>query len=193
MVLTHKSNEGYGKSLIDGFNYGINKKYKFIITMDCDKQHQPKDIKKFMRLISTEKWDIVSGSRYLNKLRKTEFKKIPKDRFKINKKITKKINRITKFNLTDSFCGFKAYKVSSLKKLFLTEPGYGMPVQFWIQAYKNRFKIKEIPIKPIYLDYSRNFKYQFKNPKERYKYYLGIIKRELKELENENFGNFTAS
>ena len=36
--------------------------------------------------------------------------------------------------LTDAFCGFKAYRVESLKKLELTETGYAMPLELWVQA-----------------------------------------------------------
>ena len=36
----HKKNAGYGSSLIYGFEFGINKNYPYLITMDCDEQHQ---------------------------------------------------------------------------------------------------------------------------------------------------------
>ncbi len=180
-IINHKQNQGYGKSLIDGFKYAINNSYKYVITMDCDKQHEPSRIKEFVKLIQNKNIDIVSGSRYINFISEMK-KEVPKDRYKINRKITRRINKITKLNLTDSFCGFKAYKVSALKKLNLTEPGYGMPLQLWIQAKKNNLKIKEIPVDLIYLDCTRNFMNQFCTSFQRYKYYLKIIKQEAKNL-----------
>lgn len=178
IIISHSKNQGYGKSLIDGFKYAIENNYKYVITMDCDLQHQPKDIKRFYKEIKNSNYDIISGSRYLN-FKKNENIKIPQDRFKINKKITEKLNKITNYNLTDSFCGFKAYKVSALKKLKLTEAGYGMPVQLWIEAFKNNLTVKELPVKLIYLDFTRNFKNNFKSVFQRYKYYLNVLWKSL--------------
>lgn len=179
ITISHVKNEGYGQSLIDGFQYAIKNQYKYIITMDCDRQHEPYEIKKFINSIIRDEYDIISGSRYLN-FNPDDKSKVPRDHLNINKKITKKINKLTEYNLTDSFCGFKAYKVLSLKKLKLTEPGYGFPLQLWLQAGKKKLKIKEIPVELIYLDYTRNFFNSFKSSSKRYKYYLKIIEREVK-------------
>ncbi|MBN1898019.1 MAG: glycosyltransferase family 2 protein [Spirochaetes bacterium] len=173
-ILSHKVNLGYGQSLINGFHYAIKRNYRYIITMDCDWQHDPDQIMHFAQAIRGH-WDIISGSRYLT-LSPAKKKDVPQDRFTINKKITRKINKITGFHLTDSFCGFKAYKVNILKKLELTEPGYGMPIQLWLEAGKHNLKVREIPVDLIYLDYSRNFHNRFTHAKERYKYYLRILK-----------------
>lgn len=180
IVITHSQNKGYGQSLMDGFQYAIKNQYKYALTMDCDQQHEPYEIINFIQEISHDKYDIVSGSRYLN-INSEQIKTVPQDRFKINKKITEKINKLTKYNLTDSFCGFKAYKVCSLEKLRLTEPGYGFPLQLWLQAHKKKLKIKEIPVKLIYLDYTRNFSNNFISIIQRYRYYLKIIEREVEK------------
>ena len=179
-VIAHLKNMGYGQSLIDGFQYAIKNKYDYIITMDCDQQHEPYEIKRFIKSIKQDKYDIVSGSRYLN-LSPEQENNVPQDRLKINKRITEKSNKLTKYSLTDAFCGFKAYRVRSLEKMKLAEPGYGFPLQLWIHANKSNLKIKEIPVKLIYLDYTRNFKNNFISIIRRYRYYLKIIEREVKE------------
>jgi len=33
--------------------------------MDCDEQHEPERIPDFLKAIRTDKWDIISGSRYM--------------------------------------------------------------------------------------------------------------------------------
>jgi len=179
----HPKNEGYGKTLIDGFNYAINMKYDYIITLDSDEQHQPEEIIKFTKAVEAEEWDIVSGSRYLEK-KKEQLNVAPEDRKKINHRITKYINHLTGYDLTDSFCGFKLYKVSSLKKLNLTETGYGMPLELWMQAWKQQFRIKEVPVDLIYLDKDTNQTSSYRKVFRRYKYYLKIIEKEIKDYEN---------
>lgn len=172
-IIRHHVNLGYGKALIDGFQYAQENGYEVCLTMDCDAQHEPRLIPEFLKEIPD--WDVVSGSRYLAKSEAVP----PKDRFQLNMEITRIINEITGYKLTDSFCGFKAYRVSSLEKLSLSEPGYGLPLQFWIQAAKAGLKIKEIPVPLIYMDYSRTFAGRLRNAAERRKYYLEIIQKEL--------------
>ncbi|MGB9875944.1 MAG: glycosyltransferase family 2 protein [bacterium] len=172
-IIRHHINLGYGKALLDGFHFARENGYEVCITMDCDAQHEPALIPKFREEI--KEWDVVSGSRYLKKPETVP----PQDRYQLNMEITKIINEITGYKLTDSFCGFKAYFVPSLCKLNLTEAGYGLPVQFWIQAKRAGLRIKEIPVPLIYMDYSRTFPGKLKDSGERRKYYLEIIKKEL--------------
>jgi dolichol-phosphate mannosyltransferase len=75
--------------------------------MDCDGQHIPDEVQVFLTQISN--YDIVSGSRYLIQTNKLD-PQIPPDRYAINMEITQILNETARLNLTDSFCGFKAYK-----------------------------------------------------------------------------------
>lgn len=174
-IIRHLKTMGYGKSVIDIFNYAIKNKYLYLIKLDADLQHEPHYIPDFLKEIPNS--DIVSGSRYMSS--SAVVNPPPKSRQNINKKITRILNKITQFNLTDSFCGFKAYKVKSLKKLKLSEKGYGFPLQFWIQTKKNNLKIKEIPISLIYIKDRKDFQGELRNPAKRLKYYLNVIKNEL--------------
>lgn len=174
-TITHKENMGYGCTIIDAFKYGTSNGYDSIITMDCDGQHTPEEIRLFLSEIPH--YDIVSGSRFLNHFQK---EKIPSDRYATNMEITKLLNEKTGLHLTDSFCGFKAYKVDALRRMELTENGYGMPLQLWIQAWKLGLRVKEIPVDLIYNNLTRNFGGELDIPEKRLKYYKDIIGRELK-------------
>ena len=182
-LIEHSENEGYGKTLIDGFNFSVAKGYEYVITIDSDKQHQPEEIRNFTDIIGTGDWDVISGSRYL-KYNEDKLAEAPKDRRKVNQRITQKINKLTGYNLTDSFCGFKLYKVSSLKKLNLKEHGYGMPLELWIQAWKQGFRIREVPVALIYLDKETDQTSTHRNVFKRYRYYLKIIEKEIKNYED---------
>ena len=56
--------------------------------------------------------------------------------------ITDELNDRLGLNLTDAFCGFKAYRVSALSRLTITETGYAMPLQLWVQAAHHGLKIR---------------------------------------------------
>ena len=181
-IIRHTTNKGYGKTLIDGFNYASEMDYKYLITIDSDKQHQPMEINKFIRAVEQYDSDIISGSRYLNISRK-ELKKAPEDRIRVNRKVTNIINNLTGFQLTDSFCGFKLYKVEALGKLKLNEMGYGLPLQLWIQAWKKGLTVTEIPVELIYFDHTHQQTSSWKNMFRRYRYYLQIIQKEMEDYE----------
>ncbi len=177
-VIRHEKNEGYGKSLMDGFDFVKTHDYPICVTMDADEQHEPGYIPCFLEKL--DKWDIVSGSRYLNPLLSSDHP--PQDRLEVNRVITEKLRPLTGYALTDSFCGFKGYKVDSLRKLNLTETNYGFPIQFWLQAAKAGLKVTECGVPLIYKDYSRNFNNQFADRDERLNHYLKVMENEANKL-----------
>src|SRR6476620_11077258 len=65
-LITHPENRGYGQSLIDAFSHADKNDYDWVITLDCDEQHEPCRIPLFVRECLKDDADIISGSRYLN-------------------------------------------------------------------------------------------------------------------------------
>jgi len=177
-IIRHDLNKGYGQSLMDGFNYVKNHDYEYCVTMDADEQHEPSFIPCFLDKLS--RFDIVSGSRYLDHMLSKDVP--PPERLEVNRIITEKLRELTPYNLTDSFCGFKGYRVEGLRKLNLTETNYGFPIQFWLQAAKAGLTVNECAVPLIYKDYSRNFNNQFANRDERLTHYLEVMDREAKVL-----------
>ena len=100
--------------------------------------------------------DIISGSRYLQTEQNADHP--PADRRSINRIITDMLNSTLGYNLTDSFCGFKASpRRAAMEKLDLTIPGYAFPMQFWVQAQANGLQVQELPVRLIYKDATRHF------------------------------------
>jgi glycosyltransferase involved in cell wall biosynthesis len=177
-IITHETNLGYGRTIIDSFNYAMENNYKWLITIDCDLQHEPEYLGLFYEKIKTTDADIISGSRYLKKCNVQRIKQ-PYDRKIINKTLTAILNNKLSISLTDSFCGFKAYKVPSLKKLTLTETGYAFPIQFIIRAVRAGIKIVELPVPLIYIEPDRCFGEGLDDPNLRFNHYLHKIYTEL--------------
>ena len=177
-LISHKRNFGYGQCLIEAFDFANNHDFKWIITIDCDYQHEPSYIPHFYCEIEKDNADIISGSRYLRKM-DSGFLPPPAERIAINRKITLFLNENLELNLTDAFCGFKAYRTSAISKLELTEKGYRMPLQLWIRACRAGLRIHEIPVPLVYHDPNRKFCGPLENPENRMNYYLEIIGREL--------------
>ncbi len=170
-VVTHPHNRGYGAALISAFAYVLEHDFDVLVTMDCDGQHEPARIPVLLEAIHD--CDVVSGSRYLRDFRQDTL--APEDRRRINRQITLELNERFGLNLTDAFCGFKAYRTSALARLRITETGWGMPLQLWVQAAYLGLRIKEVGVPRLYLDPNRAFGGVLNDAEERLAYYRGVI------------------
>ena len=187
-LLRHPRNLGYGASLIDAFDFAAREGYDWVITMDCDEQHEPTRIPLFVAeqyksLSEGESGaDILSGSRYIASM--DEATTPPADRRAINATLTEEINRRIGFDppLTDAFCGFKSHRVSALRKLRLTEQGYAFPMQFWVQAAAAGLKVAEVPVKLIYKDLTRSFGGALNDPAARLAHYRKVLHCEIERF-----------
>jgi dolichol-phosphate mannosyltransferase len=177
-LIRHPANRGYGQSIVDSFNWADARGYDWVITMDCDEQHEPEMIPEFVREIRKDKWDIISGSRYLKPDKDDDLP--PGDRRTINATTTGLINDVLQLNITDAFCGFKAHRVSAMIPLKLDEQGYAFPMQLWPRAAAMGLRIKEIPVRLIYNDPTRHFGGPLDDAGVRLRHYLDVFHRELK-------------
>jgi len=182
-LVAHPENRGYGAGLISAFQFAIENGFDCVVTIDCDGQHEPQRIPEFIE--SCHGVDIVSGSRYLTNFAGDS--KPPAARRQINEQVTAEVNRRLGLSLTDAFCGFKAYRVASLKQLRLTEPGYAMPLELWVQAAALGMTIVELPVPLIYLDEARSFGGALDDSTTRLDHYYEVLDRGIQAAEASGF------
>lgn len=176
-VIRHAENRGYGRSIRDAFRYAVCYKYDWLITMDCDEQHEPASLPTFFDAIARDDADILSGSRYLQDDGNGD--RPPADRRSINQTITRLVNETLGLQITDAFCGYKAYRVSAIRKLELSEDGYAIPLQFWVQAAAHDLRISEVPIRLIYNDPNRSFGGPLDDATHRLAHYMRVFDAEI--------------
>jgi dolichol-phosphate mannosyltransferase len=170
-VVTHPKNRGYGAALISAFAYALEHDFDVLVTMDCDGQHEPSRIPLLLEQLCGV--DIVSGSRYLRDFRQDT--PAPGDRRRINAIITREINERFGLNLTDAFCGFKAYRRDALARLRITETAWGMPLQLWVQAARLGLRMREVGVPRLYLDPNRAFGGVMNDEEQRLAYYRRVL------------------
>jgi dolichol-phosphate mannosyltransferase len=108
----------------------------------------------------------------------------PAERRQINVQITRELNERLGLTLTDAFCGFKAYRVAGLAQLRITEPGYAMPLEVWVQSAHLGFHIVELPVPLIYLDEERSFGGSLDDGGQRLDYYHRVLDRAIAASES---------
>jgi len=175
-VHTHPRNLGYGAAVRSAFEFAVGGGYDVLATIDCDGQHQPQLIPRFIE--TAQGADVVSGSRYLRRFPGDS--EPPAERRLINETITAELNRKLGLKLTDAFCGFKAYRTEALRKIHLTETGYAMPIEFWVQAARLGLRIVETAVPLIYLDESRSFGGAMDKAQTRLAVYRQVLERCLR-------------
>lgn len=190
-VVRHPINRGYGQSLLSAFAYAAQHGYDWIITLDCDDQHEPARIPAFVDRLEQGDVDVISGSRYLRHLPGNTT--APSDRRHINRQITAMLSHALGLSLTDAFCGFKAYRVAPLSQMALSLPGYAFPIQFWVQAVHRELRICELPVRLIYNDPTRHFGDILDDPEIRLQHYVEVFHAELAHVSHPMAENFTTA
>jgi dolichol-phosphate mannosyltransferase len=186
-VIRHAENRGYGRSMQDMLRWASFDGYEWLITMDCDEQHEPAAIPRFIEAIERGTSDVISGSRYLRSgpAELANDDSPPEDRRAINATITADINCRLGLSLTDAFCGFKAYRVCACDRLDLSVDGYDFPMQFWVQAVAHGLVIEELPVRLIYNDPARSFGGPLDDPTHRLEIYRRTLHDEIQRYASE--------
>ncbi len=174
-VIRHPRNLGYGAGLRTAFRFAVEGGYDGLVTLDCDGQHEPALIPHLAERLAEA--DIVSGSRYLRVFDAAQ--QPPEDRRRINIEVTRWLNECLNLNLTDAFCGFKAYRRAALEVFEITDLGYAMPLEVWVQAVRHGLSILEVPVPLIYLDESRAFGGALDDSSFRLKHYKKVLQDAL--------------
>lgn len=190
-LIRHESNAGYGRAIREIFQRAQRDAFDWVITMDCDFQHEPERIPDFLKAIEKNDLDIISGSRYLSADDRWANDLPPGDRRAINMTLTKEINSRLGFALTDSFCGFKAHRVSAMQQLDLSDDGYAFPMQLWVQVAAHKLRVGEIPVELIYNDPNRSFGGGLDDPQTRLNHYRCVLYRAMDRVRDQLPANAT--
>jgi dolichol-phosphate mannosyltransferase len=139
-----KSKLGIGSAHKFALRWAYKKKYKTVITMDCDGTHHPKYIDKMINILIKKKCDIVSTNRFLNKNSLKGWslwrKLLTSIRFLI-------INKL--FNIKyDSSGAYRCYNVNNVKLKDLLKAKNNSYSFFWQSTLilSKKYQIREIPI-----------------------------------------------
>jgi UDP-N-acetylglucosamine---dolichyl-phosphate N-acetylglucosaminyltransferase len=148
LTLKHSINRGKGAATQTGIDAALLLDADFIVTMDSDGQHNPKEIKLLLEPLLKNEADVTIGSRMLNG------KDMPKSRKMMNTLANIVTYIFFGIYVSDSQSGFRAYTRESLNGVYTHLDRYEFESEMLGQVKKQR--IKEIPIKVIYSDHSYN-------------------------------------
>jgi dolichol-phosphate mannosyltransferase len=142
-----KEKTGLGTAYIHGFKWAIKNNYEYVIEMDADFSHNPKDLNYLYKACKTDGADVSIGSRYVNN--KVNVVNWDIKRLLLSYFASKYVKFITRIPVFDTTAGFVCYKRKVLETIQLDKikfVGYAFQIEMKFKAWKHKFNIKEISI-----------------------------------------------
>ncbi len=137
---------GLGAAYIHGFKWAIDKKYDYIIEMDADFSHNPKDLIRLYDACTKGGADVSIGSRYSKGVNVVNW---PMSRVLLSYFASKYVQFVTKLPFHDTTAGFVCYHRKVLEKIKLDKIkfiGYAFQIEMKYKAWKHGFNIKEVSV-----------------------------------------------
>ena len=153
IVLPHAVNMGKGRALKTAFNFCLNEYPDMVgvVTADSDGQHSTEDIRKCMDALLEDEKALVLGVRAFAE------SGIPARSVFGNKVTSVVMKFVTGLSISDTQTGLRGIS-SGFMKFLLTENGerFEFETNMLMDAKELGIKIKEVPIKTIYLEENKS-------------------------------------
>ena len=145
-LVKRNGKQGLGTAYVEGFKWCLKRDYEFVFEMDADFSHDPKDLKRLYTVCKEDNIDLVVGSRYIKGVNVVNW---PLSRVLLSYTASLYVRLITGMKVLDPTAGFVCYRRVVLEAINLDQIkfiGYAFQIEMKYITYKNKFKIKEIPI-----------------------------------------------
>jgi uncharacterized protein (DUF2062 family) len=145
-VLTHEENRGKGEAILTGLRYVEDRGGRFMVTIDADGQHYPRDLEKFTPLLQDDETSIVIGCR------KFEDENVPRASSFGRKLANFWLRLEAGVSIDDCQSGFRAYPVKYLAQLRLGGSRFDFESEVLAKAVWAGLKLKTVEIGVWYPD-----------------------------------------
>ena len=137
---------GLGTAYIEGFHIALRKGYDFILEMDADFSHDPRDLNRLYIACAENGYDVAIGSRYASGVNVVNW---PMKRVLLSFFASRYVRIVTGISIHDTTAGFVCYARRVLEKIPMDKikfVGYAFQIEMKFLAWKYGFKITEVPI-----------------------------------------------
>ena len=136
---------GLGTAYLEGFRYGLDAGYGYLLEMDSDGSHDPKYLSDLLEAVDAGA-DLAIGSRYVRGVNVINW---PMSRLLLSYFANKYARWITGLPLTDATSGFKCFRRRALEAIDLGKvgsTGYAFQVEMDFRVWKKGLSLIEVPI-----------------------------------------------
>lgn len=139
---------GLGTAYCEGFQYALSKGFGFILQMDADFSHDPKELPRFLE--AARDHDLVIGSRYISGVNVINW---PMSRLLLSWFANAYTRAITGMPIADATGGFKCFRAEMLRHIDIggiRSNGYAFQIEMNYRMWRLKSRIAELPI--IFMD-----------------------------------------
>jgi len=150
IYLRHPRNEGVGGAIVTGYKWARNNEIFISVVMAGDAQMDPKDLHKLLDPVVEGEVDYSKGNRLFTG---KAWRVIPKTRY-LGNAVLSFLTKIASgyWHVADSQSGYGAVNLEVLKTIDLDSvyKRYGMPNDFLVKLNVYHFRVRDVPVNPIY-------------------------------------------
>ncbi|MBO7576597.1 MAG: polyprenol monophosphomannose synthase [Bacteroidales bacterium] len=146
-IKERKGKLGLGTAYLDGFRWGLEQGYEYMIEMDADFSHNPDDLPRLYEACASGKGDVVVGSRYVDG--KISVVNWPMGRLMMSYYASVYVRTVTGMKVMDATAGYVCYSRKVLEKMKFDKVkfvGYAFQIEMKYTATRLGFHIYEVPI-----------------------------------------------
>lgn len=148
-ILERKGKLGLGTAYMEGFRWGLERAYTYLIEMDADFSHNPEDLPKLVQACR-DGARVAIGSRYSKGVSVINW---PIGRVIMSWFASAFVRKVLNMPIYDCTAGFICYHREVLENIdpgWIRMKGYGFQISMKYFAYKLGYKMVEVPI--IFID-----------------------------------------
>jgi dolichol-phosphate mannosyltransferase len=144
-VVRRTGPRGYGRACLEGFRLALQDGYDYILTMDADWSHDPKNLPQILEALESGS-DLVIGSRYCNGISVVNW---PLRRVLLSIFANSYVRAILRLPVTDCTSGYRGYTARALRVANLSRvvsDGYAFLVEIATRVHRAGLSLRETPI-----------------------------------------------
>jgi len=150
IYIRHTKNEGVGGAIITGYKWTRDNEIGISVVMAGDAQMDPKDLPKLLAPAASGEVDYSKGNRLFTG---KAWRVIPKARY-LGNAILSFLTKIASgyWHIADSQSGYGAVTLEVLRTIDLDNiyKRYGMPNDFLVRLNVYQFRVRDVPVNPVY-------------------------------------------
>jgi hypothetical protein len=142
VVVALPYNMGIGSAIQTGIAYALGAGFRWVLRLDGDGQHDPKDIHRYLEYLRRRPVDMLIGSRFLVR---EGFQSSLLRRMAIGF-LNRLIHALTGYRVTDATSGFQLYSHRAMERLCRFYPDDYPEPEVIIMMYKWNMCLDEVPV-----------------------------------------------
>jgi len=150
ILLEHQKNQGVGGAIVTGYRWARDNNIDIIVVMAGDAQMDPIDLPKLLNPVVDGEADYAKGNRLITG---GTWQLMPKMRYLGNAFLSLLTKIVSGYwHVADFQCGYTAISLKVLKVVNLDKvyKRFGMPNDFLVRLNVHYFRVKDVPVKPVY-------------------------------------------